>query len=158
MNSSRRWLVIFAVVIGVLVIATVSLVLFTKGNNVTLLPEDTPQGVVQRYLIALQEKDYQLAYSYLSFDSSVKTPYTSYSDWLISMTAMPAISSQSVWKATLGQVTLNDDSASVEVTIDTFRMGGLFSDSQYTQLIIFQLSRTEGVWHITSPTYVYWTY
>ena len=158
MNSSRRWLVIFAVVIGVLVIATVSLVLFTKGNNVTLLPEDTPQGVVQRYLIALQEKDYQLAYSYLLFDSSVKIPYTSYSDWLSSVTAMPAISSQSVWKATLSQVTLNDDSASVEVTIDTFQPGGLFADTLRSQLIIFQLSKINGKWLITSPTYIYWIY
>ena len=158
MNSSRRWLVIFAIAIGVLVLATVSLVLFTKNSQVTLLSADTPQGTVQRYLIALQEKDYQKAYSYLSFDSSLKMPYMSYNDWLSSVSAMPGTYNQTAWKATLGKVTLDGDNATVEVTIDTFRAGGLFSNSQNSQIIPFQLSRTAGVWFITSPNYVYWIY
>ena len=61
MNSSRRWLGVFAVIIGILVIATVSLVLFNNGKKVTLLPEDAPQGIVQRYLIAIWNGDYQQA-------------------------------------------------------------------------------------------------
>ena len=70
MNSSRRWLIIFAIVISILVTMTVFLVLLTKGNEVTLLSENTPQGTVQRYLIAVQEENYQEAYGYLSIDES----------------------------------------------------------------------------------------
>jgi hypothetical protein len=154
MDSSRRWLLIFAIVIGVLIISTVTLVLFTKGNKVTLLPEDSPQGTVQRYLIAIQEKDYQRAFSYLSFSPTDKI--TTYNDWL--MMVGPQTSSQAVWKATLGKITLNGNNATVEVTIDTARPGGLFGNSQTSQLIIFQLAKTANPWLITSPTYIYWIY
>jgi hypothetical protein len=155
MNSSRRWLFIFAIVIGVLVIATVSLVLLTKGNKVTLLPEDSPQGTVQRYLMAVQEKDYQKAFGYLSFSPTDKI--TTYKDWIV-MFGPSQVSSQSVWKATLGKVTLNGNNATVEVNIDTARTGGLFGNSQYSQLIIFQLAKIANVWLITSPSYVSWIY
>ena len=154
MNSSRRWLFIFAIVIGVLVIATVSLVLLTKGNKVTLLPEDSPQGTVQRYLMAIQEKDYQKAFGYLSFSPTDKI--TSFSDWL--MMVGPQSSSQSVWRATLGTVTENENNATVEINIDTLRSGGLFGDSQFSQQINFLLIKKGNSWFITSPNYIYWIY
>ena len=154
MNSSRRWLFIFAIIIGVLIIATVSLVLLMKGNKVTLLPEDSPQGTVQRYLIAIQERDYQKAFGYLSFSPMDKI--TTYNDWL--MMVSPQASSQTVWKATLGKATLYGDNANVEVTIDTIRPGGLFGDSQFSQQLTFFLTKTNNAWLITSPTYIYWIY
>ena len=156
MSSSRRWLIIFATVIGILVIATVSLVLLTKESEVVTLPEDSPQGVVQRYLIAIQENDYQNAYNYLSFDPSQEIK--SYDDWLRMMIGRPQISNQTAWKATLGEITQNGDSATVEVAIDTFRPGGSFVDPLYSQQIFFQLSKIDGKWLITSPTYIYWIY
>ena len=123
MNSSRRWLIIFAIVISILVIATVSLVLLTKGNEVALLSEDTPQGIVQRYLIAVQEKNYQKAYNYLSFDPSQKIK--TYDDSFRTVIGEPQISNQPVRKATLDKTTQNG-SFTVEVTIDTFRPGWTF--------------------------------
>ena len=155
MNSSRRWLFIFATVIGILVITTVSLVLFTKGSEVTLLPEDTPAGTVQRYLIAIQGKNYQKAYSYLSFEPSQKI--ATYDDWL-RMIDGPQMPDQSTWKASLGKTIQNDDSANVEVTIDTFRPGGPFEDPVHSQQILFLLSNKDSRWVITSPTYIYWIY
>ena len=156
MNSSRRWLIILAIVISILVVATVSLVLLTKGSEVTLLPEDTPQGIVQRYLIAVQEKNYQKAYNYLSFDPSQKIK--AYDDGLRMVIGEPLISNQPTWKATLGKTTQNGDNATVEVIIDTFRPGGPFEDPLRSQQIIFQLSKIDGEWLITSPTYIYWIY
>jgi hypothetical protein len=156
MNSSRRWMVVFALVIGILVVATVSLVLFNNGKKVTLLPEDAPQGIVQRYLIAVQNKDYQQAANYLSFGAS--GPFTTYDDWLRSVTVMPETSNQTTWKATLGEVTQNGDYATVEVIIDTFRAAGVFGGSQVSQPISFQLTKTGNSWFITSPSYIYWIY
>ena len=156
MNSSRRWLIIFAIVTSILVIATVSLVLLTKGNEVALLPEDTPQGIVQRYLIAVQEKNYQKAYNYLSFDPSQKIK--TYNDWLRMVIGEPQISNQAAWKATLSKTTQNGDNATVEVTIDTFRPSGPFEDPLRSQQTIFQLIKIDGKWLITSPTYIYWIY
>ena len=154
MNSSRRWLIIFTIILSILVIATVSLVLFTKGNKVTLLPEDSPQGTVQRYLLAIHDKDYQKAFSYLSFSPTDKI--TTYNDWIL-MIGSPQMG-QSVWKATLGKITLNSDTATVEVTVDTIRMGGLFNNSQFSQQIDFLLVKKGNSWFITSPTYINWIY
>ena len=154
--NSRRWLIVFAVIIGILTIITVSLVLSTKGNQVALLPEDTPQGIVQRYLIAIQEQNYREAYSYLSFDPLQKI--TTYDDWLRMVGGIPQMPYQTTWKATLGKTTQNGDGATVEVSIDTFRPGGPFVDPVRSQLKIFQLAKFGGKWLITSPTYIYWIY
>jgi hypothetical protein len=153
--NSRSWLIIFTFATGILVIATVSLVLLTKGNEVALLPENTPQGIVQRYLIAVQEKNYQNAFSYISFDPAEKIQ--TYNDW-IGMVGGPQMSNQSEWKATLGKTTQNGDNATVEITIDTLRPGGPFANSMSSQQIVFQLIKIDGKWLIRSPTYIYWIY
>jgi hypothetical protein len=72
----------FGITIGILVIIAVALVLSTRGS-VSLLPADTPQGTVQRFLVALQDKDFQKAYSYLSLD--VKGGKMPYQDWVNTM-------------------------------------------------------------------------
>ena len=82
MKSSNRLLLSFGVGIGILVVVAVALVLSTSGS-VSLLPEDTPQGTVQRFLMALQDKDLQKAYSYLSLD--VKGGKMPYQDWVNTM-------------------------------------------------------------------------
>jgi len=155
MNSSRRWLVIFGIVIAVLIIATTSLVLLTRGSKVVLLPEDTPQGTVQRYLLAVQNKDFQQAYGYLSFDESGQ--FTTYNDW-IRMMPVPQSPNQPAWRATLGETTQNGSSATVDVTIDVFHPGGLFGGSQFSQHMTYVLTKTVNKWFITSPTYLYWIY
>jgi hypothetical protein len=156
MKSSRKWLMLFAVIIGVLVIATTSLVLFTRGNNVALLPPDSPQGTVQRYLVAIQDKDYQTAFNYLSPDASPGKPIT-FNEWLLQV-GSSASSSQSVWKASLGKITENSSSAVVEVIIDHFYSGSLFGNSSNNMPVTFELTKTTGGWLIISPTDIYWIY
>ncbi len=152
MDSSRRWLIIFAIIIGVFVIATVSVVLFTKGNKVTLLSEDTPQGIVQRYLIAIQEKNFQKAFNYLSFSPTEKI--ITYDNWIMGSYSL----NTATWKASLGKTTQDGDIATVEVTLDIFRAGEPLSDTQRSQQITFQLKKIGNSWFITSPTYLYWIY
>lgn len=151
MNSSRRWLIVFAIVISVLVIATVSLVLVTKDDEIALLPEDTPQGVVQRYLLAIKDKDYQTAYGYLSFEQTGKL--ITYNEWI--RWIYPSDLSET-WKATLGETTQYDDEATVEIIIDRFYQGGPFGNSQYSEQINFQLIKVKDSWFITSPVYLYY--
>jgi hypothetical protein len=44
---------IFGSIIGEITVITLSLVLIKQNKNITLLAGDTPQGILQRYLIAL---------------------------------------------------------------------------------------------------------
>jgi hypothetical protein len=153
MNSSSKWLIIFAGIIGVLAVIAVVLVLATQGKNVTLLAADTPQGTVQRYLIALQDGDYQQGYTYLS----PNMPGTmSYDDWLSQNLNRPA--GQTGWRATLGKTVQNGNYATVDVAIETSYPGGMMSSSQSNLPVTFDLSETGNSWLITSPTYIYWIY
>jgi hypothetical protein len=153
MNSSNKWLIIFAGLIGALALIAVVLVLFTQGKNVALLPADTPQGTVQRYLIALEDDDYQQAYTYLSPNMPQMTPY---SDWLTQNQNRPTV--QTGWGATLGKTVQNGGYATVEVMIETSYPGGMMSSSQSNLPVTFDLTETGSTWLITSPTYIYWIY
>ncbi|MDD5288152.1 MAG: hypothetical protein PHY28_03465 [Dehalococcoidales bacterium] len=153
MNSSRRWLIIFAAAIGILVVTAVALVLFTGKDSVTLLQEDAPQGIVQRFLMAVQDKDYQKAYNYL-LQGDTKTDIL-YKDWAMSVPS----ATQSSWKATLGETILRDEQATVEVSVEVFSPDGLFfTDSLRNQQITFHLTKIGDSWFITSPIYMYWFY
>ena len=153
MNSSSKWLIIFAGIISALVLLAVVLVLFAQSKNVTLLAGDTPQGTVQRYLIALENEDYQQAYTYLSPNMPEITPY---SNWLMQNTNRPA--GQTGWRATLGKTVQNGGYATVDVMIETSYPGGMMSSSQSNLPVSFDLTETGNSWLITSPTYIYWIY
>ena len=153
MNSSSKWLLIFAGIIGALALIAVVLVLSTQGKNVTLLAAGTPQGTVQRYLIALENQDYQQAYTYLSPNMPGTT---SYNDWLTQNTNRPA--GQTGWRATLGKTVQNGSYGTVDVMIETSYPGGMMSSSQSTLPVTFDLTETGNSWLITSPTYIYWIY
>jgi hypothetical protein len=153
MISSRRWLIIFGSIIGATTVITLSLVLLTHNRNVTLLAADTPEGTLQRYLIALQDGDFQQAYSYFF----ANTPETiSYSEWLAQNQALPAI--QFNCQATLDKVVQNGNFATIDVSVTTSFPGGLAGGSQYSQTITFDLAKTGNSWLITSPTNTYWIY
>ena len=156
MKTSNRTLVGFGIGIAALVIITIILVLTLGRSNQTLLPENTPQGVVQRYLQAVQEKNYQVAYNYLTpADPKIPNgPFQSYDNWVMSTQN----SNNSTWKANLGSVNTNGYNATVEITIDIFRPVGPFGNPVNTNTMTFVLKKTGANWMIISPTDLYWLY
>jgi hypothetical protein len=156
MGTAKRTLIGFAIGIGALLVITVILVLTLGGRQPALLDKNTPQGVVQAYLLAIQEKDYQKAYSYLSPEDpkNPNSPFQSYENWLSSIQN----SSESTWKANLGEVTVNGDSANVQIMIDIFNPGGPLSNPVRTNPMNFILKYNGTNWLIISPTYLYWLY
>jgi len=60
-----RFLTGILIGIGVLVLASLVL-FFARRNGQSYQPEDTPEGVVHNFALALTNKDYQKAYSYLA--------------------------------------------------------------------------------------------
>jgi hypothetical protein len=151
-KTSSRWLLIFGVTIGVLVIAAVVLVLTMTPKETPLLPENTPEGTVQRYFLALQDEDYLTAYSYLSPPTTETYPYEQWRSPFTSPGEKPE------WKATLGKSAVEDSQATVEVTIDTFRPGGPFDNPVRTNQITFFLTKEGTSWKITSPWDVWWLF
>jgi hypothetical protein len=152
MKTSNRWLLIFGAAIGVLVIVAIVLVLTLPAKEVPLLPEDTPEGTVQRYLLALEAEDYAEAWSYLSPPDTEKLTYE---DWMRSAVGSgekPGL------KVTLGKSAITNSTATVDVVVDIFRPGGPFDNSVSTNRFSFVLVKQGTSWKITSPTYVWWYY
>jgi hypothetical protein len=115
-KPSSRWLLIFGAAIGALVIVAIALV-FTLGRpgSAPLLPEDTPEGTVQRYLLALEAEDYKTAYSYLSFPSNKQISYDVWKGRAIRYEEKHGV------KVTLEKSTVTGDEATVYVVVDVFR-------------------------------------
>jgi hypothetical protein len=156
MKTSSRTLIGFGIAIAVLIIVTIILVLTLGKGKAPLLSENTPQGVVQRYLVAIQEKNYPAAYAYLSPQDpkNINTPAQTYDNWLISAQN----NTSTTWKASLGTVTTTGDSATVIVMIDVFRAGGPFSNPVNSRNMTFILKQSGSTWLIISPTDLYWLY
>lgn len=140
---------------AILLVVTVALVMVT-GNNVTQLPENTPDGVVQRFLQAIQDGDYPKAYSYTKVVENGKE--LTYQDWLSSVGRPPISVPGTSWRATLGETKITGDTATVEVIIDTFRQQGPFENPVYSQTEYFNLTKIDGTWYITTRPYIYWIY
>lgn len=154
MKSSNRFLLGFGIIITVLVIAAIILVV-TNHDEIDMLPEDTPQGTVQRFLLAVQEHDIQKAYTYLNIvENDMKLTYD---DWIQS-NSNEFQATQTTWKATLGNTVITDDTALVEVLFDVFQSGSPFEDPILTRRYIYQLGRTNDTWFITERPWLYWLY
>jgi hypothetical protein len=160
MKTSNRSLIGFGIAIALLVITTIVLVFTVGKTNPPLLSEDTPEGTVQRYLQAIQSKNYQVAYAYLlppetqTPDNPKIPPYFSYNEWLNSVQNRE----EATWKATLGKVSYSGETASIEVLVNTFRPGGPFGNPVNSHSMSFFLKKVDFKWLITSPTDLYWLY
>jgi hypothetical protein len=156
-KSSSRLLLGFGIGIAVLVIITVVLALALGQKNAPLMDSDTPEGVVQRFLLAVQSKDYPAAYNYLlppDTTADDKSPPRTF-EWFSSSAQNV---SNNTWKASLGKTSINGENASVEITLEVFVSGGPFGNPIRSQNIIFSLKKVGSAWLITSPTDMYWLY
>lgn len=154
MKSSSRFLLGFGIALVILVAITTTMVLLNR-DDVSMLPVNTPEGTVQQFLLAIQEQDYQKAYSYLQIvEKGVKLTYD---EWLQSVPPRSQTTSVS-WKATLGKTTISGDSATVEVLIDFLQPGSPFESPVRTITDYYQLKMVNGSWFITARPNIYWLY
>ncbi|UCD08481.1 MAG: hypothetical protein JSU79_08990 [Dehalococcoidales bacterium] len=153
MKSSNKWLLGFGTALGVLVILAVVLVLTMPGSDeVELLPEDTPGGVVQRYIYAINDGNFEEAYSYLS-PSALEDDLRNgtYEDW----SGMYMYREWAdAWRAIIDEPEILGEKATVNVRIEVFKPDGVFRDPVDTRYYYFTLENQEGAWKITSPLYI----
>jgi hypothetical protein len=150
MKSSNKWLLGFGSALGILVILAVVLVLTMPGDNETeLLSEDTPEGVVQRYVRAIKNREYEEAYGYLSASTMVEEERcNSFEEW---SKLIISRDNADPWRATVGDAEYHGDKALVTVTIEIFDPEGLLRDPVRMRYYPFTLVQEDDVWKITSP-------
>ena len=152
-KSSNRFLLGFGIAIGVLVVASVVLVLALGGRTSPLLPENTPEGTVQRFLQAVEQQDWAKAYSYLGADRSGRK--LTFDEWHRSI---PVSGGRAGWKAALGSTVTSGDEVAVEVVVDVFRPNGPFEDPVDTFRLNYSLRREGDTWKIITPADLWWLY
>jgi len=144
-----RFLTAILIGIGLLVIAAL-LVFFTR-QSLAYLAEDTPEGVVHNYVLAVLNKDYRKAYSYLA-DLEYKPTYEEFRQTFV--TGYLGTADQG-FKIGKGEVV--GDEATVEIII-IYAPSDPFS-SGYNNLGEARLIRQDGRWKISSlPAYNFWNY
>jgi hypothetical protein len=150
MKSSNKWLLGFGTAVGILVILAVVLVLIMPGSDeVDLLPENTPDGVVQRYIFAVKNRDYEEAYGYLSASAIAdEERYSSFEEWSRMFLNRDG---GDPWRAVIGEAEYFDSKAFVDVTIEIFSPEGIFGDPVRELYYPFTLEQQDGAWKIISP-------
>ena len=145
-----RFLLGILVFIGLLVIAAVAL-FFVRNHTPAYGPEDTPQGVLYNYAVALQLNDYTRAYGYLAKKDNQPT-YDNFQRAFLSRQLDISTSALQI-----GDVqTLVNGEAWVSVTIQ-YAGSGVFN-SGYSSTDKATLVQQNGAWRITYLPNPYWGY
>lgn len=138
----KIWLIGAATALMVLMAAALAVALLITRGEVKLLPEDSPEGVVQRYLLALDKNDYLEARKYWTSDLQMRCPPERVVGW-------------GYWgrerneQIALEKTEISDGTALVSVKFTEFESDAPFDDSEYHYLRTYNLSLEEGQWRLT---------
>jgi hypothetical protein len=144
-----RFLIGILVGIGVLVI--IALVLFfTRQDKQEYVAEDTPEGVVHNYALALYKEDYEKAYDYLA-EMESKPTYNEFRQAFFNNFVDPSNAGLE-----LGETEIAGDVAYVTLyiiynTTDPFSSGYRNTDTA-------RLERQNGTWKLLQMPYNFWSY
>jgi len=133
--------------IGLLMLSAVVLYFLRQGPQ-DYGPEDSPQGVVRNYVLALQAGDYQRAYGYLQ-EGGNKPTFSSFQQ----MTLQNEISTAAV-AVQLGETQITADHARVSLTLLHFNADPLSRSWDESSAALLTLQ--DGAWRLTSMPYPYW--
>ena len=146
-----RFLTGILIGIGVLVIAALA-VFFIRRDTQTYVQEDTPEGVVHNYVVAILNKEYEKAYGYLA-DLDNKPAFDEFrNSFVTGILGNPGNAAVDV-----GDSEVAGEDATVEVAMifnpsDPFSTG--YRDVQNAILV-----QQGGEWKISSmPTYYLWDF
>jgi hypothetical protein len=145
-----RFLTGILIGIGLLIVVALA-VFFTRKDTQTYVSDDTPEGVVHNYVVAVLNKEYEKAYGYLA-DLENKPTYDEFHNSFLTGMINPGSSGVDI-----GQSDITGDDATVEVTLvynpsDPFSTG--YRDTQRAILV-----KQNGAWKISSmPQYNFWDY
>jgi hypothetical protein len=153
MKSNDKFLI--GIVAGIVLLIIVAFGVVLSRPKPEYRAEDTPEGVVHNYLLALQQEEYARAYSYLS-PTLLGYPR--------SVESFAENVRRNSWQFSRNRETdnLNVESsrllgAGAEVTVRrmTFSGGGLFNSGQQITTFKVTLSKYKGAWKITDSE-KYW--
>jgi hypothetical protein len=154
MKNTDKFLI--GLVIGIIVLVGVAFAVALQRPQPTYQAEDTPAGIAFNYLFALQQKDYQRAYGYLSptlpgYPATASAFEHDLDEYAWQIRDLDNETTSLAVTATR----LDGDRAEVEIKETHFYRGGLFDSNQYTTTFDMTLQRENGGWKIIKAS-SYW--
>ena len=151
-HASGRWLVgIGAAVVGLALVSVLVSVL-AGGRAPADLEPGTPEEAVQRYLLAIKDRDHGAAYALLAPDireACSFTDYVSESRYFYQDTAD--------FRAQMDEtITLDTDTADVRVRITQFYGTPPFDLSESTFTATYLMERVDGAWYLGQAGWPHW--
>lgn len=135
------------IVVGVILLVVVVFVYIQSSSEGTYIQDDSPEGVMHNYMLALQKKDYERAYSYLSpkllgYPKDVNAFIDDVLDhsWYFEMDSVTI-------SVDRGEIT-GGTRAAVEVRESRFYDGDFFDGGSRIRTYDFRLQLEEGSWRI----------
>jgi hypothetical protein len=151
----KSWVwVAAAAALGLVLVGALGLAVVLSRQEPQLLPEDTPAGVVQRFLQAIEGREYQRAYDYLTA-RNVSGDLRSYDEFRRD-TGFSRRTERGTVQVVLDGEQVEGDTAEVFVRMTRYNPNapGLLGSPVAQQRDGFRLRREEGVWRILE--YPYW--
>ncbi len=142
---------LIGILIGIVVLVVISLALFfTRKDSEGYIADNTPEGVVHNYVVALHKRDYEKAYSYLA-EKENKPAFKTFRDAFI----INRVSPNNVGLE-IGTADIRGDDATVSLgTI--YNASDPFS-SGYRNTEVALLIRQDGQWKLEQMPYNFWAY
>jgi hypothetical protein len=142
---------LLGILIGIAVVIIAALALFfLRRNEPAYGAENTPEGVIHNYVVALQKGDYNRALGYLASTQN-KPDILKFRQDLLNNNQ-----NQSGYSLQIGDTQINGDSATVVINIiqaGSGLFGGSSNQSQNATLV-----QEAGGWKISNMPYPYWSY
>ena len=142
---------LLGILIGIAVVIIAALALFfLRRSEPVYGPDNTPEGVVHNYVVAIQKGDFNRGLSYLA-NAQNRPDIIRFRQDLLNLNQ-----NLSGYSLQIGDSQINGDSAIIVVTI--IQAGsGLFGGSS-SQLQNATLVREASGWKISAMPYPYWSY
>jgi len=139
------------ILLGIGVLVVLALVLFfARQEKRDYIADDTPDGVVHNYVLAVLNKDYQKAYMYLA-DIEHKPTYEDFRQSFFNGMVNPVDAGVDI-----GSVNINADEAVVSLSV-YYSNNDPFSN-RYASEERALLVKQNGNWKLNSMPYNFWDY
>ena len=149
-SASSRWLAGIAIAVAVLVAVSVALVLFDRRGEPDLFPPESPEGAVQRYLLAVDSRQDREAYGYLNPELSEKCDFDHFQDSVRNFQPGGGRRDQDLRVSLIGSEAV-DEIMEVSVRVTRYRVDPPFGGDEYSSTRTFVLEEIDGDWRFTEP-------
>jgi len=139
---------LFILVFIVLLVATAVGVYFIRQGEQIYLPDTTPENVIQNYVLALQNSEYQRAYSYLQQNENTPT----FSEFRETFLKQHYSFSETAFQIT--DVTEQDGQVALDILI--IHGSGEPFESTWKEHSTALLKKEDGIWKIAQFPAPYW--